>query len=157
MNILILGIGNILMSDDGIGVRAVELLSERYRFPESVAVIDGGTLGLSLLPHVQDAQRLLILDAVDTGAPPGTLVKLTGAEIPMALENKLSPHQLGLKELLTLAPLVGSSPEEVVLIGVQPQSLQMSLDLTLVVQEQLQPLVEHVLQQLATWGVGPFM
>lgn len=155
MKILLVGIGNILMSDDGIGVRAIELLSERYRFPEEVTVLDGGTLGLSLLPHVQNVDRLIVIDAVDTGSPPGTLVRLAGEEIPRALESKLSPHQLGLKDLLGVASLLGCAPGETVICGVQPASVQMGMDLSPSVQAQLESLVESVLQQLAAWSAEP--
>src|SRR5690242_121821 len=130
VNILVLGIGNLLMTDDGIGVRAIQLLTERYRFPEQVTVVEGGTLGLDLLPQVQDAERLLIVDAVETGAAPGTLVRYAGDMIPLTPEGRLSPHQLGLKDLLTLAAVLGSAPEETVLWGVQPESVTVGLDLT---------------------------
>jgi hydrogenase maturation protease len=155
MNILVLGVGNILMGDDGIGVRVIEHLDERYRFTEEVTLLDGGTLGLSLLPNVQEAQRLIIVDAMETGAPAGTIIRLAGEEIPPALETKLSPHQLGLRELLTVATLLDSSPEEVILLGVQPQSVQIALELSPPVKAQLEPLAERVLQELSGYGVTP--
>jgi hydrogenase maturation protease len=154
MKVLVLGIGNLMRTDDGIGVRVVQLIEERYRFPEQVTVMDGGTLGLDLLPWIEDAQRLLIIDAVDTGAPPGTLVRLTGAEIPQALEVKLSPHQLGLRDLLTVASLLGQAPGETVLWGVQPESVEMALQLSPPVEAQLEPLVEKLLEELAAWGIS---
>ncbi|GFO68466.1 membrane protein [Geomonas limicola] len=155
MEILVLGIGNLVMSDDGIGVRVVQSLAERYRFPEQVTVLDGGTLGLDLLPQIGQARRLVIVDAVDTAQAPGTLVRLTGEDIPLALETKLSPHQMGLKDLLTVASLVGEVPQETVLLGVQPQSVEMALELTPPVRAQLEPLVGRVLDELASWGVHP--
>jgi hydrogenase maturation protease len=155
MKILVLGIGNLVMTDDGVGVRVVQLLEERYRFPEHVTVLDGGTLGLDLLPRIEEAQRLLIIDAVETGATAGTLVRLSGEEIPHALETKLSPHQMGLKDLLTVASLLGHSPVETVLWGVQPESIEMALGLSGPVQAQLEPLVGKVLQELAAWSVVP--
>jgi len=155
MKILVLGIGNLVMTDDGVGVRVVQLIEERYRFPGHVTVLDGGTLGLDLLPRIEEAQRLLIVDAVQTDAAPGTLVRLTGEEIPLALETKLSPHQMGLKDLLSVASLLGHAPVETVLWGVQPGSIKLALRLTPPVQEQLEPLVGKVLQELAAWGVVP--
>jgi hydrogenase maturation protease len=155
MNILVLGIGNLLMTDDGIGVRVVQLIAERYRFPERVTILDGGTLGLDLLPSMKEAQRLIIVDAVDTGAAPGTLVRLCGGEIPPALETRLSPHQIGLKELLTVASLLGQAPGETVLWGVQPESIEMALRLSPPVDAQLEPLAGKVLDELAAWGVRP--
>jgi hydrogenase maturation protease len=155
MKILVLGIGNLVMTDDGIGVRVVQLIAERYRFPEQVTVLDGGTLGLDLLPQIEEARRLIIVDAVETGAPPGTLVRLSGEEIPLALETKLSPHQMGLKDLLTVSSLLGQAPEEMVLWGVQPESIEMELRLSAPVAAQLEPLVGKVLEELAAWGVVP--
>ena len=155
MRILVLGIGNLVMSDDGIGVRVVQLLQERYCFPEQVTVLDGGTLGLDLLPRIEDARRLLIVDAVNIDSPPGTLARLTGDEIPHAMETKLSPHQMGLQDLLAVASLLGYSPEETVLWGVQPESIEMALQLSAPVEAQLEPLVGKVLEELAAWGVVP--
>lgn len=155
MEILVLGIGNPVMTDDGIGVRAVQLLAERYRFPEQVTVLDGGTLGLDLLPQISQARRLLIIDAVETGAPPGTLIRLSGGEIPLALKARLSPHQMGLKDLLAVGSLLGQSPQEIVLWGVQPQTVEVALHLSPPVAAQLEPLVDKVLEELATWGVHP--
>jgi len=155
MEILVLGIGNLVMSDDGIGVRVVQELARRYRFPEGVTVLDGGTLGLDLLPQIGAAKRLVIVDAVDAAQAPGTLVRLTGEEIPLALETKLSPHQMGLKDLLTVASLLGEAPHEAVLLGVQPQSVEMALELTPPVEAQLEPLVQGVVDELAAWGVHP--
>jgi hydrogenase maturation protease len=155
MKILVLGIGNLVMTDDGIGVRVVQSIEERFRFPDQVTVLDGGTLGLDLLPRIEAAERLLIVDALETGAPPGTLVRLSGAQIPEALEARLSPHQIGLQELLSVASLLGHSPGETVLWGVQPESIQMALRLSASVAAQLEPLVGKVLEELAAWGVRP--
>lgn len=152
MSILVLGIGNPIMSDDGVGVRVVELLLERYRLPAGVSVQQGGTMGLALLPQVEDAERLLLVDAVDAGKPPGTLVRLTGTDIPSALEARMSPHQLGLKELLCVAALLGKGPKETVLWGVQPESLAVSLDLSAAVEAKLEPLLANLVQELACWG-----
>jgi hydrogenase maturation protease len=155
MKILVLGIGNLVMTDDGIGVRVVQAIGERYRFPERVTVLDGGTLGLDLLPRIEEAQRLIIVDAVETGSPAGTLVRLTGEEIPLALETKLSPHQMGLKDLLSVASLLGHSPVETVLWGVQPESIEMTMELSGPVAAQLEPLVVKVLEELEAWGIEP--
>ena len=151
--VLVLGIGNLVMSDDGIGVRVVQQLAERYRFPAGVTVLDGGTLGLDLLPQLEGVARLLVVDAVETGRTPGTLVRLAGEDVPIVLETKVSPHQMGLKDLLAVAMLQGFAPQEMVLWGVQPERIEMSLELSPVVAAQLDPLVEKVLAELAGWGV----
>ena len=80
------------MSDDGIGVHVVQRLAEEYSFPPGVEIIDGGTLGLDLLPLLEGLERLLIIDAMETGGPPGTIRRLTGEDIPVAFETRLSPH-----------------------------------------------------------------
>ena len=150
---LVLGIGNLVMSDDGIGVRVVQELATRCRFPAGVTVLDGGTLGLDLLPYLEGVERLLIVDAVPTDGPPGTLVRLSGAEIPAVFAHKLSPHQVGLQDLLAVARLLGHEPAELVLWGVQPASIEMTMELTPVVADCLEPLIAHCLGELAAWGV----
>lgn len=155
MSILVLGIGNLVMSDDGVGVRVVNRLQQEHRLPPEVTVIDGGTLGLDLLPQIGACQRLLVIDAVETGHPPGTLVRLSGEEIPLALETKVSPHQMGLKDLLTVASLMGEAPGEMVLLGVQPGSIEMSMELSPEVEAKVLPLVGQVLEELSGWGIVP--
>jgi hydrogenase maturation protease len=141
------------MSDDGVGVRVVQRLAER-QFPPAVVLLDGGTLGLDLLPRLEGVQRLLVVDAVETGGGPGTLVRLTGDDIPLALETKVSPHQMGLKDLLAVAFLQGFAPAEMVLLGVQPASIEMGTDLSPEVAGRLDELEGQVLRQLDAWGAG---
>jgi hydrogenase maturation protease len=152
---LILGIGNLVMTDDGVGVRVINHLQERYRFPENIDIIDGGTLGLEILPYLEGVQRLIIVDAVETGGSPGTLVRLSGDEINVAFRTMLSPHQVGLQDLLLVAGLQGFAPEEMCLLGVQPAEICMGTELTPAVLEQVENLVDGVLHELSTWGVTP--
>ncbi len=155
MKTLVLGLGNTLLSDEGVGVHVVHLLRERYQFPQEVEVMDGGTLGLDLLPYVEEARQLLIVDAVQMDAPPGTVVRLAGDEIPAVLSLKYSPHQMGLSDLLAAARLLGRSPAEVVLWGVQPASLEVGLELSPAVAAQMETLVRNVLAELQRWGIRP--
>ena len=155
MSTLVLGIGNLLMTDDGVGVRLVQQLAADYRFPDGVTLLDGGTLGLDLLPQLEGVERLLVVDAVETGEAAGTVVRLSGEEIPLALATKVSPHQMGLKDLLTVADLQGHAPPEMVLWGVQPESVEMELELSAPVAAALPDLQERVLQELAGWGIVP--
>ena len=141
------------MSDDGIGVRVVQLLAERYRYPAGVTILDGGTLGLDLLPRLEGVERLLVVDAVETGQPAGTLVRMAGEEVPIVLETKVSPHQMGLKDLLAVAMLQGFAPREMVLWGVQPALIELGTDLSEAVAARLETLVGKVLVELAEWGV----
>jgi hydrogenase maturation protease len=152
---LVLGIGNVLWADEGFGVRSLEALNSGYEFPNNVCVMDGGTQGIFLLPFVRSAKRLLIFDAVDFGLEPGTLKVVTGDDVPRFMGvRKMSMHQAGFQEVLSTAALSGDLPDEIVLIGVQPEllddyggSLQPS------VRAQVDAAVEHALDVLADWGV----
>ncbi len=152
MSVLVLGIGNLIMSDDGVGVRVVQRLAAEFRFPSAVSVLDGGTLGLDLLPRLEGVERLLVVDAVETGGVPGTLVRMVGDEIPVALETKVSPHQMGLKDLLAVASLQGFAPQEMVLWGVQPERLDLGMELSPAVAGRVDYLVDAVIKELARWG-----
>jgi hydrogenase maturation protease len=153
--VLVLGIGNLVMSDDGVGVKVVQQLQREYCFPENVEIMDGGTLGLDLLPKLEGIDHLIVVDAVETGRKPGTCVRLAGEELPVALETKVSPHQMGLKDLLSVAQLLGHSPGDMVLVGVQPGSIEMDTELTPEVEAALQVLVNNVLDELKIIGVVP--
>lgn len=153
MAILVLGIGNSLMNDDALGVSAVEQLNARYTFPEGVRVVDGGTLGLDLLPMLEGIKRLLIIDAIDMGGQPGDLFRLTGEEVPRAFASKLSVHQMGVQDLLAVAELQGHVPEKLVVWGVQPGSIAMEMRLTPAVAASMVPLLEGVVRELGEWGV----
>lgn len=150
-----LGIGNLLMNDDAAGIRVVQALVEKYSFPADVKVVDGGTLGLDLLPYLEGVDRLLVIDAVETGAAAGTIVRLNGEDIPLALATKVSPHQMGLKDLLLVADLQGYLPPLMVLWGVQPESIEMDIEMSPAVAEAVPVLELKVLEELAGWGIHP--
>lgn len=152
-NALVLGVGNLIMSDDGVGVRVVQQLQREFSFPANVEIVDGGTLGLDLLPFLEDRSHLIMVDAVETGKRPGTCVRLSGDELPVALETRVSPHQMGLKDLLATARLMGHAPAEMVLIGVQPGSLELAEELTSEVALQVETLKGAVLKELAAIGI----
>jgi hydrogenase maturation protease len=156
-NILVLGIGNLLWADEGFGVRAVQALHRQWRFPGQVTLMDGGTQGLNLLPHVQAAHKLIVLDAIDCGLPPGALKVLANDEIPRFLgARKLSLHQTGFQEVLAIAELTGNLPAELVLIGVQPENLEdFGGNLRPAVGAQIQPVLEIALTWLRRWGIEP--
>jgi hydrogenase maturation protease len=124
-SILVLGIGNLLWADEGFGVRAVEEMHRRWNFPDRVTLMDGGTQGFNLLPHVQEARRMIVFDAIDYGLAPGTLKVLVNEQVPRFLRaKKLSLHQTGFQEVLAAAALIGNYPAELVLIGVQPENIK---------------------------------
>jgi len=124
-SVLILGIGNILWADEGFGVRAVEALHRHYVFPENVTLLDGGTQGIYLLPHVEKARILLIFDAIDYGLAPGSLNLIEGDAVPCYLgAKKMSLHQTGFQEVLAMAEMLDRYPEHLLLVGVQPEQLE---------------------------------
>jgi hydrogenase maturation protease len=152
---LVLGIGNVLWADEGFGIRAVEALHARYAFPDDVRVMDGGTQGIFLLPWVTNAKRLLIFDAVDFGMEPATLRKVEGDDVPCFMgAKKVSMHQAGFQEVLSSATLSGLRPEELVLIGVQPELLDdYGGSLTAGVRARIDEAVELACDVLRGWNV----
>lgn len=150
---LVLGLGNILLQDEGVGVRVAERLRERYAFPDGVEVMDGGVRGLALMPYLEGVSRLLIIDAVRSGKEPGTLIRLAGDEIPAVLSPKISPHQEGLADLLWVAKIAGPCPSEIVLWGVEPAQIETGLELSPPVAAQVDALVQKVVEELAAWGM----
>lgn len=153
ISVLVLGIGNLVMSDDAVGILAVQRLQELYQFPDYVEIMDGGTLGLDLLPKLENISHLILIDAVETGQTSGTIVILRGEELPIALQTKVSPHQMGLKDLLAVSELMGYAPKEMVLVGVQPGSIEMEVGLTPEVEAQLEGMCAAVLSELRAWGI----
>ncbi len=155
MSILVLGLGNAIMSDDGFGGRTVEALQARFSFPQGVRIEDGGTLGLDLLPMFEGIERLLIVDALEMEAAPGSVFRLVGEEVPRALASKVSVHQMGLQDLLAVAELQGHLPAELIFWGVQPRTVEMGVALCEEVQAALENVLDGMLVDLRRWGVVP--
>jgi hydrogenase maturation protease len=155
--IVVLGIGNLLWADEGFGIRCVEALGQRYAFAEHVQLVDGGTQGLYLLHYVQAAKQLLIFDAIDYGLPPGTLKVIEDDEVPRFLgAKKMSLHQTGFQEVLSLAQLTGHYPERVLLVGCQPEELEdYGGSLRPCVRAAMEEALALGLQALREWGADP--
>ena len=151
--ILVIGMGNVLMQDEGIGVRAVEELESRYIIPDRVTVIDGGTTGMELFEPIRNCQQLVVADAINTGAPYGTIVRIANQEIPAFFQTKLSNHQLGLSDLLALLQLKAEVPEHVAIIGMVPHSLKNKLGLSIEATAGLDDMVSGLVKELADLGV----
>lgn len=149
---LVIGCGNLLGADDGVGLAALEQLRERFRVPADVRLEDGGTWGLNLLPLIEASGRLLLVDAINDGAEPGTLLTLERDRLPRYFSQKVSPHQIDLREVLALAEFRGTLPEETVAIGLQPERIEMSTELSPSVAGRLDTLVDAVVARLAAWG-----
>jgi hydrogenase maturation protease len=148
---VVIGLGNPLMADDGVGIAALERLRAAGA-PPDVELVDGGTWGMNLLPIIEAAGRVLLMDAIDAGAPPGTLHVLERAQIPRYLATKISPHQVDLRDVLALAELRGNLPEQTVAVGLQPERVEMSCELSDAVETRLDDLVAAVTQRLAVWA-----
>lgn len=149
---LVIGLGNPLMTDDGIGLAALERLGEDWIVPDDVQLSDGGTWGLRLLPQIEDARRLLLLDAIDVGGTPGSVVVLERPEIPRYLRQELSPHQVGLRDVLALAELRGRLPPETVAMGIQPTRVELGDRVSPETLAALEELVDRAADRLVRWG-----
>lgn len=149
---LVLGLGNLLLSDEGFGVQAVARLRDRFTFPADVELMDGGTLGLGLLPALEDADRIVVLDVVDLRKPPGTLARLGWDDLPRALQIKVSPHQETAQEAFGMLEFRRGRPAGFEIVGVQPGSLELGLELSPPVEAAMEATIEETLRILAGWG-----
>ena len=154
MRVVVLGIGNIILSDEGVGVRAAEALQAAYDLPDYVEVIDGGTAGMELLGPLSGVDLLLVLDAVKGVGEPGTLVTLAGSDVPVFFRTKLSPHQVSICDVLAGLEFSGELPRDLVLIGVEPASLELGLELTPAIAARVPEMVALAAAELAARGVA---
>lgn len=152
LKVLILGLGNILLSDEGAGIKAVEELNRRYDVSEAVEIIDGGTMGLELLPYFEGRSHVLIIDAVKTGKTPGTIVRID--DPPTYFSSKTSFHQIGLSDVMGVAAIMDNLPEYIVLFGIEPKRLSTSLNLSSDVARNIHRLVDMVVSELKAIGVN---
>ncbi len=144
---LVLGVGNILLRDEGVGVRVVQAM-EKLELPSSVELLDGGTAGADLLDELADRRKVIVIDAMAGDDPPGTVVRMTPADLTPRLDRGLSLHELGLLETLTLARQAGAAPDEVVIIGVKPYSIECGLELTPETARLVPRIIEFVMAEL---------
>ena len=149
---VVIGLGNTLMGDDGLGVAVLNRLKERWIVAPEVELVDGGTAGMCLLPIIEGARRVLLIDAIDLGAPAATRIRLERDRLPRYLATKISPHQIDLRDVLALAELRGTLPEEAVAIGAQPARLEMTTELSDIVGCRVDELVSDIVRQLGRWG-----
>lgn len=150
--ILVLGVGNILLHDEGVGVKAVDKLQAEYDFSDNVQLFDGGTLGLRLLDPISEADHLIVVDCVRYGHPPGTLYRFTIEDFEKRVTFKNSLHQLDLMETLAFAEIIGNRPSTVV-VGIEPENiLPWGMELTEVVQARLAEMCSKVLEEIAAAG-----
>ena len=150
--IMVLGIGCILYSDEGFGVRVVEKMEALYEFSDNVLLVDGGVLGINLLGVISKPDHLIVVDAIRNRGKPGDLYRLDGDQIPQRIRAKNSLHQVDFLEALTMCQALDKVPETVI-IGVEPEDIDtQSLDLTPAIQAKVDPVIEMVLAELVRLG-----
>lgn len=152
--LLVLGLGNVLCGDDGAGVIALHRLRRYYELPDDVRLVDGGTLGLDLLALVAASDRVVIIDAVRADDPPGTIVVLEDDEVAPAVYERLSPHQVGVADLIAGASLVDEYPDDVVIVGVVPETTDLQFGCSPAVEANLPALLDRVIAELAQRGAS---
>lgn len=148
---IVLGLGNTLNRDEGLGVFSLEPLRARLSGTGEIELLDGGVLGMSLLPLVESCSHLLLLDAVDTGAPPGTVTELAREEIPLFARLKLSLHQLSFQEVLQFANVRGNLPKHLGLVGAQPADISIGVGLSQEIKAVLPEIADRALVILKEW------
>lgn len=153
INAVVIGIGNLLLSDEGVGIHAIRALRERFSLPEGLELVDGGTMGLDLLPYVEGRKKLLIVDAVNLGEAPGTIRVLEGDSVRRFLDTKFSVHQIGLPDMLFAAELKGILPPEVCIVGIQPERIETGLEMSVAVSENFEAFVDAIIRKLSEWGI----
>jgi hydrogenase maturation protease len=149
---VVLGLGNLLNRDEGLGVHALKFLSTQIGDPSDFELLDGGVLGLNLLMIVEECSHLLILDAVNIGKPAGTVVELCKEQIPLYSGIQLSQHQITFQEVLGLANIRGYLPENLHLIGIQPKDISTGLDLSSIVEDALPEVISRALLVMKSWN-----
>jgi hydrogenase maturation protease len=151
-SITIMGLGNLLLTDEGFGIHVIKLLEKRYEFSSNVTLIDGGVLGLNLLGIIAEADFLVAIDAVKNGETPGSLYRIEGQAIPERVRAKNSLHQVDFLETLTLCQAIGKTPETVIL-GIEPEDIEtLGIDLTQTTMTKVDQMIDMVLTELDRLG-----
>ncbi len=152
MSALVLGIGNLLIGDEGVGCLAVEELIKRYQMPSDVECVDGGTAGFELLPLIDNKDHVILIDALRNDMTPGTVVKIEGEDVPQSFLSSITPHQLGISDVLAAAALTDTLPKKMVLFGVEPKQLDVGIGLSPEVAIGMEKIIKVVVEQLRDFG-----
>jgi len=154
--VVILGVGNILHSDDGIGIKILKYLDSQYEFPEDVSLVDGGTVGAQLDTSIVNKDWVIIIDALDVKGDPGEVKLLSGdAFINRPSATKMSPHQVGFLDLVQMMRMEGTEPKQLDLIGVIPANTDNGIELTPEVENAMDDAIERLLEILKQKGIVP--
>ena len=154
MKPLILGVGNILLSDEGVGVRVVQELEKRLEIQPHFDIIDGGTCGMELLDAMANREHLIIIDAVLANKQPGEIIVLHDEQVPTFFSRKISPHQLGICDVLSALKLTDEFPQKLCLIGIQPESLEAGIGLTKTIEKVLPNVFTTLNQVITEYGLN---
>lgn len=152
--VLVLGLGNLLLRDEGVGGRVAVALDARGGLPTGVEVLDGGTSGMELLDAVAEREALIVVDAIAADGPPGSVLRLEGEALRGWFRTRLSPHQIGLSDLLGLLTVSGQAPRRVVLYGVVPEDVSLGLDLSPAVADAAARVADSIVTELAMAGAS---
>lgn len=152
MSVVVLGVGNLLMCDEGVGVHTIAALERGWDFPPEVRLVDGGTSTQELLGDLEGLDHLLVIDAITSGAAPGSIVRLDGDAVPAVFTTKLSPHQIGISDLLATLTFLGRAPKRVDVFGVEPMTLTLDMELSPEIAAKVPELCALVLAELARLG-----
>lgn len=149
---LVLGIGNLLIGDEGVGCKAAAELCRRYTLPPTVACIDGGTAGFELLSMIDSKDHLILIDALRNDMEPGTVVRIEGEHVPKAFLARTTPHQLGICDVLAAAQLCDTMPKNLTLYGIEPKQLDVGIGLSPEVEAGMEKIICAVVDQLRHFG-----
>ena len=151
--IVLLGVGNLLLTDEGFGVHVVNQLREDYVFNPPITILDGGTMGMELLTYMRGMTKLLLVDAINGGDAPGTVYEFPHEEMNSYFTEAISVHEVGMQDILRIRTLQEDPLEDAVVIGVEPESLELGLDLSETTQVVVKDVKERILAVLASWNV----
>lgn len=152
-SIVVLGVGNILLTDEGLGVHVVEDLKANYNFTPHISLIDGGTMGMELLTYMRGMKKILLIDAVNGGEAPGTIYEFPHRELEQYFTDHISVHEVGMQDILRIRAIQENPLEDAIVIGVEPESLEVGFEPSEPVQRALPEVKERVLRVLRDWGV----
>ena len=152
-SIVVLGVGNILLTDEGLGVHVVEDLKANYTFTPQISLIDGGTMGMELLTYMRGMKKILLIDAVNGGEAPGTIYEFPHRELEQYFTDHISVHEVGMQDILRIRAIQENPLEDAIVIGVEPESLDVGFEPSAPVQKALPEVKERVLRVLRGWGV----
>ena len=152
-SIVVLGVGNILLTDEGLGVHVVEDLKANYTFTPQISLIDGGTMGMELLTYMRGMKKILLIDAVNGGEAPGTIYEFPHRELEQYFTDHISVHEVGMQDILRIRAIQENPLEDAIVIGVEPESLEVGFEPSAPVQKALPEVKDRVLRVLREWGV----